>query len=255
MVVKMLLSHWLWRQQKNDEEVKFARGKIFEMQLRKGLMVKRHFLHVEEKEYPKKENENAFNLNRASKGQRAPKLLFLPCHFVNLRKEVSTMVQLTEIRFLIYKCGEQKTGQTQSLFWIPGRALLRVSPSTSVLQTTWNSFQHFQQSLAHQHQLYRELGGSSPTKSSRRDNTQEEPSSWAKSCPCFQKNLLEATMHLGRSGDHISALDFRHTLWQPAADMPGTSFRKSHFLQRRPLCSVVVAFVSSFSWLLCLEVV
>lgn len=57
MVVKMLLSHWLWRQQKNDEGVRFARGKIFsgfEMQLRKGLMVKRHFLHVEEKENPKR---------------------------------------------------------------------------------------------------------------------------------------------------------------------------------------------------------
>lgn len=56
MVVKMLLSHWLWRQQENDEEVKFSRGRIFsgfETQLRKGLMVKRHFLHVEEKEHPK----------------------------------------------------------------------------------------------------------------------------------------------------------------------------------------------------------
>lgn len=29
MVVQMLLSHWLGRQQKNEEEVKFARGKIF----------------------------------------------------------------------------------------------------------------------------------------------------------------------------------------------------------------------------------
>lgn len=56
MVIKMLLSHWLWRQQKNDKEVKFARGKIssgFEMQLRKGWIAKRHFLHVEKKEHPK----------------------------------------------------------------------------------------------------------------------------------------------------------------------------------------------------------
>lgn len=89
----------------------------------------------------------------------------------------------------------------------------------------------------------------------RPSNRQKEHSSRGKGCLHFQKNLREAATHLGRNGDHISALDFRHTLWQPAADMPGTSFRKSHFLQRRPLCSVVVAFVSSFSWLLCLEVV
>lgn len=74
------------------------------MQLRKDLMVKRHFLHVEEKGTPKglqKGNENNFNLNRASKGQRAPKLLLLPCHFVNLWKEVSTTAQFTAIRFLM----------------------------------------------------------------------------------------------------------------------------------------------------------
>lgn len=177
MVAKMLLSHWLWRQQKNDEGVKFARGKIFsgfETQLRKGLMVNRHFFHVEEKENPKKENENTFNLNRASKGQRAPKLLLLPCHFVTIRKEVSTMVQFTEIGFL-YKCGELKTGQTQSLFWVPGRALLCVSPSASVPQTTWNSFQNFQQSRAHQHQLHSELGGSSPQRALRETTHRRSP--------------------------------------------------------------------------------
>lgn len=138
-------------------------------------MVNRHFLNVEEKENPKKENENTFNLNRASKGQRAPKLLLLPCHFVSIRKEVSTMVQFTEIGFLMNKCGELKAGQTQSLSWIPGRALLCVSPSASVPQTTWNSFQNFQQSRAHQHQLHSELGGSSPQRALRETTHRRSP--------------------------------------------------------------------------------
>lgn len=46
------------------------------------------------------ERERKFNLNRTSKGQRAPKLLLLPCHLVNLQKEVS----VHSSQFLMYKC-------------------------------------------------------------------------------------------------------------------------------------------------------
>lgn len=64
-------------------EVKYFLG--FETQLRKGLMVKRNFPHVRGKGTAKglqKGNENTFNLNRASKDQRVPKLLLLPCELM-----------------------------------------------------------------------------------------------------------------------------------------------------------------------------
>lgn len=194
---------------------------------------------------------------------KALKLLLPAYYFVTWRK-ISIVAQLPAIRYLMCKCWQWRAKDSMNIDPHLGYLDELYSMSLQVLQfsklceeafITWKS-------RGHSHQLWRRSGGSSPPNHTqigkdplKHSNAQKEPGSQAKGCLRFQKNLLEATTHLGRNGDRVSALDFRHTLWQPAADMPGTSFRKSHFLQRRPLCSVVVAFVSSFSWLLCLEVV
>lgn len=68
------------------------------MQLRKSLIVKRHLLHVEEKECLK-DCKKGVKMSSMStvQGQKALKLLLSACHFGNLWKKISTGVQRTSV--------------------------------------------------------------------------------------------------------------------------------------------------------------
>lgn len=62
-------------------------------------MVKRHLLHVEEKERLKGCREGVkMSSTSTVQGQKALKLLLSACHFGNLWKKISTMVQFLAIR-------------------------------------------------------------------------------------------------------------------------------------------------------------
>lgn len=124
----------------------------------------------------------------------------------------------------MYKCGQRRPKDSTNMEPHPGYQDELCSKSLQVCQ-----FSKIMKFMTNFPELSTEQGSLTPTLEDirrvlapnstriskdgfRHGDTQKEHGSRGKGCLCFQKNLLEATTCLGRNGDHISALDFRHTL-------------------------------------------